>query len=244
MELPEGSSQHSKALKRPCKSRVHVTKYISTTLIYSTSSNSLEKYRFHLGRGELLNTGLQGSGLLGFVRINDVNAGLVICLVQWEDYLQEDVRLKPVSLDIFLHVWILMRGKVAPISWLPDWPIPARETRELWDSCAWGLPELTREGAGYHPLPSAKYLRLCLSLSRCSKPLSRSPCYSRTSAESSAWVRLAKVCIYFGGPKERKMCCFRAGCWAFLEWAEHPQLQGLSTRVDNAQCQSWNEGYY
>lgn len=140
MELPEGSSQCSKALKRPCKSKVHVTKYISTTLKYSTSSNSLEMYRFHLGHGELLNTNLQGSGLLGFVRINYGNARLVICLVQWEDYLQEDVRIKAVSLDIFLHVWILMRGKVVPICWLPDWHIPAREASELWDSCALGLP--------------------------------------------------------------------------------------------------------
>lgn len=118
---------------------------------------------------------------------------------------------------------------------------------ELWDLRALVMPVSTRKGSSYQPLPAAKCLGLCSSLSRYSNPLDLNACYSRTSTpllRALPGVKLAKVCIYFGGPKERKMCHFRAGCWAFLEGAEHPQLQGLSTGVDNAQCQSWNEGYY
>lgn len=131
-------------------------------------------YRSHPGLGELFNISLQGSALLGFVYINYGNAWVVICLIQQEDYLQEDCRIKPVSLDIFPHVWIPMRGKVVPICWLPDWHMSAGRPvgdLELWDSCALGLPVSTRKGSGYQPLPSAKYLGLCLSSSRCSDPL-------------------------------------------------------------------------
>lgn len=114
---------------------------------------------------------------------------------------------------------------------------------ELWDLHALGIPVSTREVSSYQPLPSAKCLGLkfkqMLKYTWLESMLQQN---FHSCPEGSAWIKLAMVCNYFDGPKERKMCHFRAGCWAFLEGAEHPQLQGLSMGVDNAQCQSWNQG--
>lgn len=141
-------------------------------------------YQFHRGHGELLNISLQGSALLFFVYINYGNARVVICLIQWEDYLQEDCRIKPVSLDIFpmFEYWREVKW-FQFVDFLTGTRLPGRPVGdlELWDSCALGLLASTRTGSGCQPLPSAKYLGLCLSLSRCLNSLDLSPCYSRTS---------------------------------------------------------------
>lgn len=138
--------------------------------------------------------------------------------------------------------------KVVAICCLPDWQVCWEGQWGLWDSRALGLWEPSGTGCCNQSLPSVpQYLGLCLTSSRCSSPFDLVCATAEPPlmcAEGSAWVRPAKTCVYFGGPEERKMSLFRAGCWAFLEGAEHPQLQGLSAGVDNAQCQSWNKGYY
>lgn len=145
-------------------------------------------------------------------------------------------KMKPVPR--FEYWWEV---KVVAICCLPDWLICWGGQRGLWDSHALGLRVPSGTGSSFCSIPGA-----VLNFKQMLKPFWLKSVLQQNlmCAEGSAWVRPAKVCVYFGGPKERKMSLFRADCWAFLEGAEHPQLQGLSAGVDNAQCQSWNKGYY
>lgn len=116
-----------------------------------------------------------------------MNTPFRICLVQWEDYLQEEVSQSHWVFSPCMNTEEKSSGFNVLISWLAHicWAVQW-ETWSLGITCV-GMPVSTRKVSSYQPLPFAKCLGLSSSLSRCSNTFDQSPWYIW-------WLCLDKAC--------------------------------------------------